>query len=134
MTVKEALDDALMLYPGVCRGENRAGAMFGCMRYRFLTAGPYPRVSYNQVICAALRLSHFILSEVLRSPEETRLFLCDLWFLRGFSVYTYDHHGQGLSGRLPVPDGADLTVAHITSVPAWRTYNPRLKMDLMQYL
>ncbi|CBJ27099.1 lysophospholipase l2 pldb, hydrolase of alpha/beta superfamily [Ectocarpus siliculosus] len=33
---------------------------------------------------------------------------------RGFSVYTYDHHGQGLSGRLPVPDGADPTVAHIT--------------------
>lgn len=33
--------------------------------------------------------------------------------LSGFSVYTYDHHGQGLSGRLPVPKGADTTVAHI---------------------
>ncbi|CAM9392313.1 unnamed protein product, partial [Laminaria digitata] len=51
------------------------------------------------------------LMETMAKYGETIAYLND----RGFSVYTYDHHAQGLSGRLPVPDGADPTVAHITN-------------------
>ncbi|CAM9548129.1 unnamed protein product [Ectocarpus fasciculatus] len=54
------------------------------------------------------------LMESITKYGETIAHLNDRRAGSGFSVYTYDHHGQGLSGRLPVPDGADPTVAHIT--------------------
>ncbi|CAM9214823.1 unnamed protein product [Ectocarpus sp. 8 AP-2014] len=55
------------------------------------------------------------LMESMTKYGETIAHLNDRRAGSGFSVYTYDHHGQGLSGRLPVPDGADPTVAHITN-------------------
>ncbi|CAM9800216.1 unnamed protein product, partial [Hapterophycus canaliculatus] len=50
------------------------------------------------------------LMESMAKYGETIAYLND----SGFSVYTFDHHGQGLSGRLPVPDTADPKVAHIS--------------------
>ncbi|CAM9853661.1 unnamed protein product [Scytosiphon promiscuus] len=77
------------------------------LRYRL-----FPKYSEGREGRGKLRPGVVLLTGLMESMAkygETIAHLND----SGFSVYTFDHQGQGLSGRLPVPSTADPRVAHI---------------------
>ncbi|CAM9979676.1 unnamed protein product [Pylaiella littoralis] len=85
------------------------GAFMGAaglpLRYRL-----FPKYS-SEGDGGQLRPGVVLLTGFMESMTKYGETIADLYD-RGFSVYTYDHLGQGLSGRV-LPDGADPTVAHI---------------------